>query len=77
MEVMCDSLGMGFLVMRWRWQMIWGLVVFMLGQWLQTEEVKFITYHISGYEAKSMLSIPYRTGRYGRNIPYRPAIRYG
>ena len=24
-----------------------------------------------------MLSIPYRTGRYGRNIPYRPAIRYG
>ena len=23
-----------------------------------------------------MLSIPYRTGQYGRNIPYRPAIRY-
>ena len=22
------------------------------------------------------LSIPYRTGRYGRNIPYQPAIRY-
>ena len=28
-------------------------------------------------EEKTMLSIPYRTGRYGRNIPYRPAIRYG
>ena len=37
--------------------------------------------HISKYVYycifESMLSIPYRTGRYGRNIPYRPAIRYG
>ena len=24
----------------------------------------------------AMLSIPYRTGRYGRNIPYRPVIWY-
>ena len=44
--------GVRFLVMRWRWQMIVGLVVFMLGQWLQTKEVKLISYHISGYEAK-------------------------
>ena len=28
------------------------------------------------FEFWSMLSIPYRNGRYGRNIPYRPAIRY-
>ena len=27
-------------------------------------------------EYKSMLSIPYCTGRYGWNIPYRPVIRY-
>ena len=27
-------------------------------------------------QSTSRLSIPYRTGRYGRNIPYWPAIRY-
>ena len=27
-------------------------------------------------EFPSMLSIPYRTGRYGQNIPYRLVIRY-
>ena len=33
---------------------------------MHTHQVLFLT----------RLSIPYRTGRYGLNIPYRPAIRY-
>ena len=39
------------------------------------KKVWFQTYWKVSY-SNSRLSIPYRTGRYGRNIPYRPAIRY-